>query len=357
MHSVFFFLYIIAITLTCLACSNTATLPAPPPAAATIFTSVIDPVPSSENSLAVEPTTAVQPTFSPPSGLRVLYLRDGNLWFWTEEDQNVLLTDTGNLTALRLSGDGGLLAFMRGPEVWTIHMDGTQARLLITQEKDGGTLSFSPDGSLLAVSTTDRFEVIDLETGASSTILTYPTLPAGYFPQIGWSPDSTGLKTVIPPGTGAGQAEFLYIFLNGKKASLAKFEMVAAADSSAFLSPDGGYVIYVGQLKDGRDSLFLMDSSGAAKPYGDPAESVRAYGWLPDSKHFIYFHEGAKQSYLGDVSGGPPIEIEVPNFESVRWLDMETYLAIRNDNLYLGNVNGGEMPVAQDVVDFDFEFR
>jgi Tol biopolymer transport system component len=132
--------------------------------------------------------------------------------------------------------------------------------------------------------------------------------------------------------------------------------MVAPLESLSFISPDGGYVIFVTKLGDGKESLFVMDSSGAAKPAGEPAESIRAYGWLPDSRHFVYTRENQEQTRLliGDIKGGPPSEMAIKKYDIIRWLDEVTYLARQDKDLYLGDINGGELLIAEDVSDFDF---
>jgi hypothetical protein len=247
-----------------------------------------------------------------------------------------------------------LLAFMRGREVWTIRMDGTDARLHLTQAKEGGALWLAPNSSLLAVSTADHIDVVDLDATTSTTVATYPALPNGYYPEVVWSPDSTGFKTVIPPSSEKGQAEFLFILTNGTKASLAKFSVAPLSESLPFISPDGGYVIYVAKLSDGNKSLYLMDSSGAARPNSEPAESVRAFGWLPDSKHFTYTLENQKRTLTGNVTGNPPIEMDLTGFEIIRWVDAERFLAIEDSILYLGDINGGKISIAEDISEFDF---
>ena len=122
-----------------------------------------------------------------PVGLRVVYLREGNLWSWTEAGGSQQLTGTGDMSIARLSDDGQLLAFMRGREVWTVRMDGTDARLLITLEDEGATLWLAPNGTLLAVSTTNKIDVIDLTEGTSTTVVTYPPIPGDYYPEVAWS--------------------------------------------------------------------------------------------------------------------------------------------------------------------------
>jgi len=357
-----FSILLIALSIATSACGSPTLspaetqLPTPRPATTTQTPPVPEPSPSPEESATAEATVIVEQTVAAPSGLHVIYLRDGNLWSWTETSDNVMLTGTGDMSTARLSDDGQLLVFMRGREVWTIRMDGTDSRLLVTQKEKGGALWFAPNGSLLAVSTADHIDVIDLVNATSSTLVTYPAIPNGYYPEIVWAPDSAGFKTVIPASSEKGQAEFLFVLANGTKASLAKLSMVPLSESVPFISPDGGYVIFVEKLGDGKESLYLMDSSGAAKPYGEPAESIRAYGWLPDSKHFAYVWENQKQTpiLIGVVTGEPPMEMVEKGYEIMRWLDAERFLTTQDDNLYLGDINGGKSLIAEGVSDFDF---
>ena len=353
---------LLALIIATSACESTSPstaatqLSAPPLATATQTSREPEPSPSPVESPTTEPVLEAEPTVPVHPGLRVVYLRQGNLWSWTQTENNVMLTGTGDMTRARLSGDGQLLAFMRGREAWTVRMDGTDARLLTTQDDEGGALWFAPDGSLLAVSTADHIDVIDLENGTVSRVATYPAIPNGYYPEVVWSADGSGFKTVIPPNSEKAQAEFLFVFTDGKTASLSQFSMVPPSESSPFISPDGGYVIFVAKLGDGKESLVLMDSSGATRPCGEPAESIRAFGWLPDSKHFVYAWENQEQTLIliGNITREPPEEIVIKDYELIRWLDEDHYLATQDDNLYLGDTNGGEVPIAEDVSDFDF---
>ncbi len=328
-------------------------LSTPEPASVSQPSQTAGQTPSVSGSPTNDPGAGVQQTVAVPAGLRVVYLREGNLWSWTETGGNVLLTDTGDMSTARLSPDGQLLALMRGREVWTVRMDGTDARLWIAQANEGGALWFAPNGSLLAVSTKDHIDVVDLQSASSITVVAYPALPEGYFPEVVWAPDASGFKTVVPPQTDIGQAELLFVFPSGTVASLSKFAITSLAESQPFLSPDGGYVIYAAELSEGKKSLYLMDSSGATRPYGEPAGKVRAVGWLPDSKHFVYTLEDFTRVFMGDVAG-LPVEIRLDRYQIIRWVDAEHFLALQAGGLYLGDIHGGKRPIDVNVSDFDF---
>jgi len=217
----------------------------------------------------------------------------------------------------------------------------------------GGSLWFAPDDALLAVSTRDHIDILDLNTVSTNPVVTYPAIATDDYPQVLWSADGLGFKTVVPaPGTN-GEATFLFVFTSGTVANLAKIKMVSRSESLPFISPDGGYVIYVAKLGDNKESLYLMDSSGATKPYGEAGSHVRALGWLPDSRHFLYSQGEPVRFMLGEV-GGSPVGAGLKNYQTLRWTDMEHFLALQDGKLYLVDLSGREVQIDVSVSDFDF---
>ena len=344
----------LTLILGTLACSSTTPLPTPSPAPAIETTLLPAPDSVSPEPQASGRMTSPAVAVSVPAGLRVVYLREGNLWSWTDATGVVQLTDTGDISTLRLSSDGQTLAYTRGSEVWMVGMDGQNARLLATQKSERGALWFTPNGSLLAVSTQDHINVINLQDANSTTVMAYPTIQDNYAPQVVWTPDASGFKTVIPPQTETGQAEFLFVFTNGTVANLAKFALVPLSVSLPYISPDGGYIIYAAKLNDGNESLYLMDSSGATKPYGEAASRVRALGWLPDSQHFAYTFDDSARTFIGSVNE-PSVEITLGRYQTLRWVNGEHFLGLQAGSLYLGDLNNEKTLIDMQVSAFDFD--
>ncbi len=272
---------------------------------------------------------------------------------WSETGARQLTLD-GKVVAATLSKDGDWLAFVRGREVWLMRSDGSEKQMLATLPGEAGFPSFAPNGTLLAVSTSDHILVLDLNTGSATTVLTYPAIP-NFIPQVVWAIDSYGFKTILPVGAEGGSAQLHYVFPNGTLASLGSLDLAPLSESVPLISPDGGYVLYVARHGEDRRSLMLMDASGAVRPYGEPAARIRVGGWYPHSNRFVYVSEGAGDSALitGSVDGIP--QAGAPFHPSLgRWVDAGRYLWLENGNLSLCDLGGGKWPIASQVQDYAF---
>jgi Tol biopolymer transport system component len=64
--------------------------------------------------------------------LRVVYIKGGNVWLWTEGMGNSQLTYTGVDNTPILSGDGQEIAFLRNGELWVVNADGSAQRQLVS---------------------------------------------------------------------------------------------------------------------------------------------------------------------------------------------------------------------------------
>jgi hypothetical protein len=111
----------------------------PTPAMATPTLSV--PAPSSTPA----PTATPSPTAPAPtreSGLSALerpvlqiaFVKEGNVWLWSEGQDARALTSVGDVGDVRISDDGQVIAFMRGLEMWAVNSDGSDVRTLVSVE-------------------------------------------------------------------------------------------------------------------------------------------------------------------------------------------------------------------------------
>lgn len=241
------------------ACSgqeSTPVVPAPQAASTVPMEAIVTATASQDIPPATTPAGELS------AGLRVAYLRDGNIWLWTQSG-SVQLTNSGGVKAVRISDDGQMIAFEWNRELWAVQVDGSNERRLVSlaylnglntsgngtirvadfdwfpdrqilyfstfldgaeypeprhdvhlvdidtgsptqwlAPGAGGILSFAPDDTQIAISNTEQIDVIDFGTSARRTLLAYSKIPVFeiYFaPQVVWMPDSNAFKTVIPP--------------------------------------------------------------------------------------------------------------------------------------------------------------
>ena len=151
-------------------------------ASAPIETSVPD-VPA-----PVETVVPDVPAFTAPRALQVAYIKDGNVYIWTEGESSVRLTNTGDAMDVRISDDGQIIAYMRRDpnndfsyELWAVKTSGpTNTRVLVSYAELEALNAASPYPAENGL----RPEFIEWRPGTHQ--LAYSTLPMflgpGYAP-------------------------------------------------------------------------------------------------------------------------------------------------------------------------------
>lgn len=126
---------------TIVAATLTALAPYPPPATSTLPPSATPTaMPPSETPPTETPTPLPTPTSTtPPPVLSVVYIKNGDIWLWSEAGGSVRLTELGDVTEVYLSDDSQIAAFVRQaedalfhPEIWAVNVDGARLRPLVT---------------------------------------------------------------------------------------------------------------------------------------------------------------------------------------------------------------------------------
>lgn len=94
-----------------------------------------------EQASAAAPAGTPQPEepFTPPRALQAAYLKDGNVYVWTEGEGSLGLTGAHDAVSLAISEDGQRIAYLRqdpaqpySNELWVVNTSGpTEARLLV----------------------------------------------------------------------------------------------------------------------------------------------------------------------------------------------------------------------------------
>jgi Tol biopolymer transport system component len=135
---------IVAATLTAITSDNN--LPTPAATEATAATET----PTETIPEGTAPPTA--PVYIPPRALQVAYIKGGNVYIWTEGENSVGLTNTGDAIRVRISDDGQMIAYERRDpnnyftsELWAVNTSGpTNARVLVSQAEMDTLKAASP---------------------------------------------------------------------------------------------------------------------------------------------------------------------------------------------------------------------
>jgi Tol biopolymer transport system component len=134
------------------------------------------------------PTSTVPPP-PPAAGLKVAYVKDGNVYVWTEGGSSIGLTSTGDARRVRISSDGQRIAYVRelagapfAYELWVVNSDGwlLNPQLLVSQAEMGVLKAASQFASA------DGFDFDQVEFRPGTHDLYYSTVPRfmgpGYAP-------------------------------------------------------------------------------------------------------------------------------------------------------------------------------
>ena len=139
-NSRWLFLSLIFVLLT-VSCLLVSTPPDDQNALETIVATTLTAVVGDAPATLPATETPVIPTFIAPRALQVAYIKDGNVYIWTEGESSIGLTSTGDAVDVRISDDGQVIAYVRrNPandfafELWAVDTNGpTNARVLVSQ--------------------------------------------------------------------------------------------------------------------------------------------------------------------------------------------------------------------------------
>ena len=100
----------------------------------------------------VETSAPVVPPVSAPRALQVAFIKDGNVYVWTEGESSVNLTSTRDAVRVSISDDGQVIAYVRqepgnyfAHEIWAVNTSGpTNARMLVSSAELEALKAASP---------------------------------------------------------------------------------------------------------------------------------------------------------------------------------------------------------------------
>ena len=124
----------VLLVILALACSDGAAItPSASSAAADNVGTIVAGTMTAMAASGVTPSVNESPPGSLPAGagLRVAYVKDGDIWLWVEGSGALRLTGAKSDSDVRISDDGQVVAFRRNNEMWAVNADGSGARPLV----------------------------------------------------------------------------------------------------------------------------------------------------------------------------------------------------------------------------------
>ncbi len=369
--------------------------PVPSPAVSTVQ-DIPSPTPTLANATLpateeVEPSPA---TPQPPSEgvLRVAYIKDGNLWLWTETGGSRALTSSGNVSEVTLSDDGMLAAFTRQvdefhSEIWVVNTDGNDERLLVSvADIEAMVINRSPDASgvaphqfawmpgthALAFNTRQSFMVgfllnddLRLVNAASGEQLTL--IPSGGAGMFYYSPDGRQIAITTPNKLFLVNADG-----SNRREDLLSYEEVLTASEYRFYAEpvwsDDSSLMYVAipprdplAARDQATTIWRVPTDGtpAVQLGGVPATFFGGgVAFSPDLSKLIYQREvglpqdNLRELHLADIElTEDRILFTTPMLQFHGWAgdSQHFFFSAGNDNqMQRGSLEGTARPLMQE---------
>jgi Tol biopolymer transport system component/predicted Ser/Thr protein kinase len=227
---------------------------------------------------AVQLTKADQNCTSPfwsPDGASVYYVSGGSLWSVSAAGGASQKVYEG-VTAATLHPDGKTLAFDRGRKLWVGSLKDGEAKELWQGPTNGG-LSFSPDGSKLAVDSIGPVMIVPYPSGsprpleAGGPVLTAPS----------WFPDNRRLAVAV-----RNRDETVLSIIDAADGTRRTIASAPNGFPEPSVSPEGKRIAYAaGQF--GWDVLEISIPNGELRTLVSGG-IARTPDWAPSGTHFIY---------------------------------------------------------------------
>ncbi len=199
----------------------------------------------------------------------------------------------------------GLLAYVRGGDVYLARPDGSNAEIVLHQDGVAFlTVAWSPDGRRLAIDGESGAVIIDSASGAATWI-------GGTNPV--WSPDGRQLAVLDPsPGSAAADGAHLRI-VDAATDSTVRTLPFPAIGGLAW-SPNGRWIAATGGTNgDESNSLVRIDvTTGDIAELDGPSgmlDAEREPAWSPDSLHIAFIRW--RSDSLSGCHGDPLCETDV----------------------------------------------
>ena len=316
-------------------------------AKATIASAQAEPAPAASQTSTPLDTPAIQssPEALTASTLKVVYIKEDQIWLWEEGQVSRMLSANGPVFTLSLSPDGQIVAYLRQvdemhTELWAINTDGSSERRLVSSADLDALNAAVRDPSAIAVAPY-RFEwVPGSHTLAFNTQQTFEGPGLFLFDDLHLvDADALTLTTLLP----AGQGGDFYYSPDGKQIAITTFNtfyLMNADGSNRRQMLTYQPVITYSEYRYYAEPVWAQDSSELrlALPPADPLAEARQ----PTAIWRIPANGEAAQQ-IGSVPAAPffmqPVVFS-PDFSHLLYLAETGEPAQNLSELYIANGDG-----------------
>ena len=324
------------------------------------------PTPVPEDYVPPTPAPAFTPmpvdAYPAPTGLRVAFVKDGNIWLWTEERKDAIsLASAGDASGMVKISDGAVVAFRREEEegLWAVNAypeqsrrsDGTGERQLLgaedfeAMEADDGfevrlkRFEWVPGTHIVAFNTRLRLEARDvpaddLRLVDADTLEQTVLLPPSQGGQFYYSPDGSQIAIVTP-----GDISLIDADGGNRRDSLLTYAPVAMySESDYYAQPawaaDGNSLMVAVPPADPQAQPIQHTTIWRIPTDGTPASLVTNIAAFPEKGAVAFSHELNYVAYAEVPRSGIipmerfPIWLKVMRLKNGDWASYPYYGAL-----------------------------
>jgi len=266
------------------------------------------------------------------------------------------------------------LPFYRGPglilndDLRLVDADTSSQNTLISPGQ-GGSFTYSPDGSQIAVIAAESVILINADGSNHREVLTYPVISTyseyQFYPRPVWMPDGSAVRIVIPPESALEEptppSKVWHIPVDGSSPTeLFSFTAAPLSFEDYALTPHAGKLAYM-QSTGGPGStreLHIIQADGSGDTNYDSGE-LSFEGWSPDGSRFIYSRRG-ENPRIGQVGSAPQPISGTTRINGVRWINSSQFIFINQDGgsveIWLGDMGATNTLIDTSASSITYDF-
>lgn len=227
----------------------------------------------------------------------------------------------------------------------------------------GGEFIFSPDGSRVALSRTDKLLLAAPDGSPASLLMNYTPVVTyseyHYYARPVWSPDGSFLRVAIPPADPLAtppQPTTLWKLpaAGGQPQQEGAVTTVPFQETPLTYAPDLGRIAYLraaGDPEENQRELHLATYDGQGDFVYAKGPLLSFWGWSPDGQHLAYGVGETQELWIGAIDSTPqPYSGAQFGASNLTWLDAGQFAVVQQREqtyrLLLADLTGSVTEIA-----------